>query len=71
MTPSDTEAARERADDEASSDQTAQTDAQSEGDRASEALREQIAALRRQVKDAQDTLRDHERRRDEGRSFKR
>jgi hypothetical protein len=39
------------------------------GERISKGLRDQIAALRRQVKDAQDTLRDHERRR-EGRSFK-
>ena len=35
-----------------------------------EGLRDQIAALRQQVKDAQETLRDHQRRR-EGRSFKR
>jgi hypothetical protein len=34
---------------------------------AAEGLRDQIAALRRKVRDAQDTLRDHERQRREGR----
>ena len=38
--------------------------------RAAEGLRSQIAALRKQVKDAQDTLRDQHRRQ-EDRSFKR
>lgn len=38
--------------------------------RAAEGLKSQIEALRRQVKDAQDTLRDHKRRQ-EMRSFKR
>ena len=41
-------------------------EAQAEADRAADSLRDQIAALRRQVKDAQDTLRGHERRREEG-----
>jgi hypothetical protein len=45
--------------------------AQAEAEAASDGLRGQIAALRQQVKEAQDTLRDQERRRDEGRSFKR
>lgn len=49
----------------------AQDQTHAEGDRASEGLRDQIAALRRQVKDAQETLRDHKRRTEEGRSFKR
>ena len=46
-------------------------EAQAEANRASDGLRDQIAALRKQVRDAQDTLRDHERRRDENRTFKR
>lgn len=71
MTSSDSEAARKSAHDEAQSDQAVASDQQSEADRASEDLRGQIAALRQQVKDAQDTLRDHERRREEGRTFKR
>jgi hypothetical protein len=45
--------------------------AQAEAEAASGGLRGQIAALRKQVKEAQETLRDQERRRDEGRSFKR
>lgn len=45
--------------------------AQAEGHRVSKGLRDQIQALRRQVKDAQETLREHKRRADEGRSFKR
>jgi len=47
-----------------------QSDPHEAADRASEGLRTQIAALRKQVKDAQETLRDHQRRR-ETRSFKR
>jgi hypothetical protein len=48
------------------SEQARETDgAIDEADRASDGLRGQIAALRKQVKDAQDTLRDHERRREE------
>jgi hypothetical protein len=41
-----------------------------EADRAAEGLRDQIAALRQRVRDAQDTLRKHQRRADERRSFK-
>ncbi|MFC3069429.1 hypothetical protein [Phenylobacterium soli] len=37
---------------------------QAEADRAAEGLREQIAALRQQVRDAQETLRDHQRKRE-------
>lgn len=43
--------------------------AEADADRAAEGLRGQIAALRKQVKDAQDTLRDHHHQR-ETRSFK-
>jgi len=45
--------------------------AQAEAEAASDGLRGQIAALRKQVKEAQDTLRDQERRREESRTFKR
>lgn len=41
-----------------------------EANRAAEGLRGQIAALRKQVRDAQDTLRDHKQRQ-ETRTFKR
>jgi hypothetical protein len=50
--------------------QSAAGDDHAEAERAAEGLRGQIAALRRQVRDAQDTLRDHHQRR-EGRSFRR
>jgi hypothetical protein len=40
---------------------------QSEAQRAADGLRDQIAALRRRVREAQDTLRDHEQRRRERR----
>ena len=47
-------------------------DAQAQADRASDGLRGQIAALRQQVRDAQDALRGQEqRRKDENRTFKR
>lgn len=46
------------------------SEAHDAADRAAEGLRDQIAALRRQVKDAQQTLRDHQRRQ-ETRTFKR
>ncbi|THD79437.1 MAG: hypothetical protein E7812_10245 [Phenylobacterium sp.] len=46
-------------------------DAQAQADRASNGLRGQIAALRRQVREAQDALRGHEPRKDEIRTFKR
>jgi hypothetical protein len=45
--------------------------AEAEATAASDGLRGQIAALRKQVKDAQNTLRDQERRRGESRTFKR
>lgn len=53
------------------SDEKAASDGSGEAqaNQAAGGLREQIAALRKQVKDAQDTLRDHHRRQ-EGRSFK-
>jgi hypothetical protein len=44
--------------------------AETEANHAADGLRGQIAALRKQVRDAQDTLRDHKRRQ-ETRSFKR
>jgi len=44
--------------------------AHDEAHRAAEGLRSQIAALRKQVKDAQDTLRNHHKRQ-ENRSFRR
>lgn len=69
MEGSDSPSAKEAQQDE--KPERAEDHAQAEGERASEGLRDQIAALRRQVKDAQDTLRDHQRRTDEGRSFKR
>lgn len=48
----------------------AERKAESRADQAADGLRGQIAALRKQVRDAQDTLRDHKRRQ-ETRSFKR
>jgi len=51
-------------------DQTPDEQGETQAGQAAEGLREQIAALRKQVKDAQDTLRAHHRER-EGRSFKR
>jgi hypothetical protein len=50
---------------------TGGTEAHAEADRAAAGLRDQIAALRRRVKDAQDTLREHHRRATETRSFRR
>ena len=49
----------------------ANEEAQAEATRASSGLRDQIAALRKQVRDAQDALRGQDRRKDEGRTFKR
>jgi ferric-dicitrate binding protein FerR (iron transport regulator) len=65
MDGSESQAAREV---EATSDenllqQRAGTEAHDAANRAAEGLKGQIAALRQQVKDAQDTLRDHQRRR--------
>lgn len=39
-------------------------EAEAHADRAAEGLRGQIAALRQQVRDAQETLKDHQRRRE-------
>lgn len=39
-------------------------EAEAKADRAAEGLRDQIAALRQQVRDAQETLKDHQRRRE-------
>lgn len=49
---------------------TAETSVQVEANEAAAGLRGQIAALRQQVREAQDTLRDHKRR-EEGRGSKR
>jgi hypothetical protein len=56
---------------EPTADDASKAQAEAEAEAASGGLRGQIAALRKQVKEAQETLRDQERRRDEGRSFKR
>jgi hypothetical protein len=61
----------ERAPDPETEAETASRKAEAEAAAASDGLRDQIAALRKQVKQAQDALRDQERRRDEGRTFKR
>ena len=70
MNGSDSEAARDRSEDPASSGEAVASDGRTEADRASEGLRGQIAALRQQVKDAQETLRDHGRRREDTGSVK-
>lgn len=66
----DTNSDAPRESDEPVTEVGAADQAHTEADRAAEGLRGQIAALRQQVKDAQETLRDHQRRR-ETRTFKR
>jgi hypothetical protein len=72
MDGSESQAAREAEDapEEDLPQQEAGAEAHDAADRAAVGLRGQIAALRQQVKDAQDTLRDHQRRQ-ETRTFKR
>jgi N-methylhydantoinase B/oxoprolinase/acetone carboxylase alpha subunit len=48
-----------------------QADAQSPGERASDDLRTQIAALRRQVHEAQEALREHQQQRQDPRANQR
>jgi hypothetical protein len=69
MDGSEQHAARE-AEDTHEEDRDGQPGAHEAADRAAKGLRNQIKALRRQVKDAQETLREHHRR-SETRSFKR
>ena len=47
------------------------SDAQAQAEHAADGLRGQIAAVRQKIRDAQDTLREHARRENEPKSFKR
>jgi hypothetical protein len=61
MDDSNSEAAR-RSDDSAEAEMTPEERRAREAQDAAESLRDQIAVLRQQVRNAQDTLRDHHRR---------